>query len=234
MAQFAFNPAEIQVTSGATQLPVSDSSGWLVQIVSSKMWVKKDATEQDRRHPLLALTFQIIEGPHKGLTGTQRYAIYAENPEAARISSEHLAAIFRVTRTGAVAQSRGDTGIPELHKKPFRAIVGQQSNNPKYTEIKYVTGVNGESAASIPPVTGPAQRAPDDSAPPEDMMRAAQQSTPEQAPAQSGSYSPSPEHEPVTNGSGLGAPPPTEGTDNPAWAVGDAGRSTDDEPPSWA
>lgn len=138
----AYDPA----VAGVSQLPVSDAAGWPCVITASEMKETKDKTGG-----YLELTFQIIEGAHKGEEGSYRINLFNKNKTATDIAYRQLSAVCYCVGTLQVQDSA------QLHNKPLRAVVRLQKSaeaiEKGYTEIAGVLRIDGTApSASAPPV----------------------------------------------------------------------------------
>lgn len=140
-----FDATQIDPTQGAGQLPVSDGMGHLVVISAS---IAKETKE--KTGGLLELTLEIIDGPSKGASGPYRLNLWNNSPQAAEIAAKQLSAICHVTGVFQVNDSA------QLHGKPFRVVVGAQTD-PKYTQVNKVLDVNGNEPGK-PPTHQPTQQ----------------------------------------------------------------------------
>lgn len=136
-----FNARNIPPASvGVSQLPVSDPKlGHLVVITDSEVKPTKAGDGG-----LLELTCTIIDGEHKGASGTYRLNLWNPSEKARNIANAQMSALCHVTGVFDVQDSR------QLHDKPFRVIVALQKGNEEnknneagYTEIKGVKDANG-------------------------------------------------------------------------------------------
>ena len=152
MAQIQFDATQFApAIIGTGQLPVSDSHGWPVVIVSSEVKPTKSGTGG-----YIEFLLQIIEGEHEGDTGAYRVNLFNPSEEAKQIAQRQMSALCYVT--GVLKP----TDTAQLHNKPFRAIVGLQKNlkeGENYTEVKGVKDIEGDNP-SPKKVQAPASSAP--------------------------------------------------------------------------
>jgi len=147
-----FDPTQFPPATGTVPgLPISDSNGHVVQIVSSEMAMTRAGDGS-----YLALTMQILEGPHKGQTGVERLNLGNANPQTVEIAARQLSAYCAVCGVAQAFNYQNNCSI--LYHKPFRCIVGQQKGDSGYTEVREVRFLDGRKAnqggatqASAPP-----------------------------------------------------------------------------------
>jgi len=133
MAELQFNAQNYTpATPGVSQLPISDDMGHPVMIIKSEIVQTKD-----RESGVLNLTFQITEGAHAGASGLYRLNIYNKSEAASNIAMSQLSAICYVTGIFQI------TDTSQLHGIPFRALVRQQTDDNRYTEVYGVLDIAG-------------------------------------------------------------------------------------------
>lgn len=165
---FRFNAHEVEPAGVAqAQLPISGPEGLPVVITASEMTENKDKTGG-----FLKLDLTVIDGEHKGATGTYRLNLFNQNAKAVEIAYKQLSAICHAVNVFDVADSS------QLHNIPFRVVVGLQkdpeSAEKGYTEVKGVLYANG-SAIGKDGAPAAQQATP---APPQFQQQPAQQTPP--------------------------------------------------------
>jgi len=142
-------------TPGVQQLPVSDDMGHVVVISKSENALSK--TNPDCG--MINLNLTVIEGPHANSSGVYRINLYHTDETTARIAAEKLSAVCHVTDVFHDDGVEWDTSA--LHNIPFRALVREQPNNDKYTEVYGVLDTDGnlpgqqQAATSAPASVSP-------------------------------------------------------------------------------
>lgn len=125
----AFNAQQYDPTQGVGSLPIGKHP---VIIESSEVKANK---ANDGGY--LQLNLRIIDGPQQGTTGAYRLNLYHSNQQTVEIAHRQLSAICHVIGVFQVTDSS------QLHNLPFLIEVGQQKNDPQYTEVKKVFDMNG-------------------------------------------------------------------------------------------
>jgi hypothetical protein len=156
-------PAEI----GGGSLPVGEHA---VVITSDEA---KPTSNNDGG--MLVLKLEIIDGPHKGVTGVWRLNLWNPNPKAVEIAHRQLSAICH-----AVNEFNLPNDTKPLHHKPFLVVVGPQ-DDPKYTEVK---GAKKLPQGWQPQAGQPVQQQPQASGGWQPQGAQAQQQAPQQGTAQ--------------------------------------------------
>ena len=122
---------------GRSYFPISDSKGWLCQIVASE---GKETNAKDGTR--LELTLQGLEGPVQGRN--HDFSINVANPKqkAVEIGFGQMSAIAHVTGHIRVGNSA------EWHNKPFRVVIVSDATEqyPQATKVSKILDVNGNSA----------------------------------------------------------------------------------------
>lgn len=235
-----FDASQIEPSTGSAQFPVGRHP--VVIRSSSQQAVKDKPTEG-----MLLLQLEIIDGPHKGVTGPYRLNLWNSSQQAAEIASKQLSAICHVVGTHHLVDKVNMCS--ELFNKPFVIAVSQQTQNPQYTQIDGVVDMSGNPAkrgqlpsappqqqAPQQPAYAPQPQAPQQPAPTWQASQTQQQAAPPQQAApswgQPPSQAPNPSAPPTTAPS-WGAPPnaaPPAGQPpaQPSWAAPPAGAQ-----PSW-
>ncbi len=85
--------------------------------------------EADPKGNGLIVEYEVVDGPNKGSRSRVWYNTLHENPQTANIAKASLKRIADATGK-IISQSAPIKG------RVFSVIVGQQKNNPDYTEIK--------------------------------------------------------------------------------------------------
>ena len=85
--------------------------------------------EADPKGNGLIVEYEVVDGPNKGSRSRVWYNTLHENPQTANIAKASLKRIADATGK-PISQSAPIKG------RVFSVIVGQQKNNPDYTEIK--------------------------------------------------------------------------------------------------
>ena len=156
MAQLmtAFDATTIEPAGMSSSLPLSGPEGYGVIITNSELVPVKDKPQCG----MLALTLQIIDGEHKGDTGTYRLNLYSDNQQACQIAERQLSAICHAVNVFKIADSA------QLHNLPFRVVVGPQKvkageEDKGYTEVKGVLRMDGSQPGKPVGSAAPAQQA---------------------------------------------------------------------------
>jgi len=127
--------------SGGGCLPVSDSNGHLVQIVSSEMKSTKDGNGG-----MLVFEIEGMDGEAVGSSATFRLNLFNPSEKAVQIARADLAAICAVI---GVAPAPGNVDTSIFHGRPFRAVVVADSftntngETVNTTKIKRFLDANG-------------------------------------------------------------------------------------------
>ena len=155
MNGFSFNARNFDPTQGVPGLPVSDSNGHPVVITGAEL---KPTRNNDGM--FLEFMLSIFDGPAKGQSGAYRLNIVNNSKEAVDIAYKQLSAICHVTGVFDLNGPDPATAARALFNIPFRVVVGTQKNNPEYTEVKFITDINGnkpggQPAAAAAPVAMP-------------------------------------------------------------------------------
>lgn len=126
---------------------------YLVAIIKSEMRLTKNGTGKR-----LNLTFEVLDGPHKGRLFWDGLNVKNQNLKAEEIAKAQLSAICRAVDV----PTAGDSS--ELHDRPFMARVaiepdmnGKQQNRPKHFFPKQGAVL---TAMFVPPVQQPAKTQP--------------------------------------------------------------------------
>lgn len=134
-----FNAREVDPAQSGAQFPIGRHP--VIAKGSTRMGVKgKEQTDG-----MLGLSLEIIDGPHKGVSGIYRLNLWNSSEQARDIAAKQLSAICHVTNTPDLAD-QNNMGV-EFFGKPFMIIVSQQPQNPQYTQIDGVTDMAGNFAA---------------------------------------------------------------------------------------
>lgn len=156
MAQLmtAFDATVVEPAGMSSALPVSGPEGYGVIITNSELVPVKDKPQCG----MLALTLQIIDGEHKGDTGTYRLNLYSDNQQACQIAERQLSAICHAVNVFKIADSA------QLHNLPFRVVVGPQKvkageEDKGYTEVKGVLRMDGSQPGKPAGSAAPVQQA---------------------------------------------------------------------------
>lgn len=151
MVQYNFNAQTVAPSYGsAGGLPTNPdgSAAWYKVVMLSS-----DAKNNSKgTGGFIELTLACIDGPQKGITQTDRLNLHHPNPQVVEIANKQLSAYCHVTGKYMIS----DTA--ELHNIPFQIQVGQQKNDPQYTEIKKLADINGNEPGKTG--AGPQQQAP--------------------------------------------------------------------------
>lgn len=219
MAQLAapFNPQAVAPDEGGGGgLPVSDALGHLVVITNSEIKPNKENTGG-----YLEFTLSVIDGPAKGASGKDRLNLYNNSPQAVDIAQKRLSAYCH-----CIGEYNAIQDTQSLHNKPFRVIVGPQSD-PKYTEVKAIRDQHGNppTKAGSGPQQGMAQPAPQQA--PAQAWGGQPAQAPAAAPAWGGQQqqAPAPQPQPQPQpqatpwGQQAAAPAPTAPAQQPAWGA---------------
>jgi hypothetical protein len=192
-----FNPLAFDPATGSGGLPVG----------KYPVVIKRSAREitQDRTGAMLVCSLEIIDGPHKGITGVYRLNLWNANTQASEIAARQLSALCYVTQTWGL--SNLPEGV-ELWNKPFVVQVVLQKNaeaaEKGYTQVDSVYDMNGNAPVKQ---AGAPQQQPPQNAPPQQMpgqppqqgfapQQPQQPQQPYQQPAQQ-PYQPQPQQQPV-------------------------------------
>ena len=138
MAQFGFNPQEVEPQSDFAALPAGE---YLVMLTNSELKGFKTGTGT-----YLNLTNQVLDGPCKGRIIFDRANVTAVNPIAQEIGRRAISAICH-----AVGKPSADESS-ELHNIPYivRIIV---KTDPQYGDSNEVKGYKSASAGTKPVTT---------------------------------------------------------------------------------
>lgn len=136
MAQFGFNPQEVEPQADFAALPAGE---YLVMLTNSELKDTKAGTGT-----YLSLTNQVLDGAYKGRIIFDRTNVTASNPIAQEIGRRAISAICHAVGKPTANESS------ELHNIPYivRVVVG---TDPKYGDSNEVKGY--KSAAGAKPST---------------------------------------------------------------------------------
>jgi hypothetical protein len=200
-----FDPSQVAPTMGGSQnLPVSTNEGHPVVITGADWKQTLSGTGE-----MLQLQLEVIDGIHRGNTGTWNLNLKNANMTAVRIAIQELSCICH-----AVGHLSPLKAVDVLFNKPFRVVVGLQKGaeaaEKGYTEIKQVLRIDGSKLNK--PAQATQQPAPvQQFAPPVQQPALVQQfAPPVQQPALVQQFAP-----PVQQGV---APPVQQGQQLPPWA----------------
>lgn len=143
-----FDATTIDPAVGSSNFPIGRHP---VVIKGSTVTPTKDQTGG-----MLVFTCEIIDGPHKGVSGLYRLNLWNSNTQAAEIAAKQLSAICHVVGTFQLnAEPKG----AELFGKPFFVIVEKQKEND-YTQIVAVQDIQGNAPVKGQGPSAPQQQAP--------------------------------------------------------------------------
>jgi hypothetical protein len=133
-----FDPSQVAPTMGGSQnLPVSTNEGHPV-VITGADWKQT----QSGAGEMLQLQLEVIDGIHRGNTGTWNLNLKNANMTAVRIAIQELSCICH-----AVGHLSPLKAVDVLFNKPFRVVVGLQKGaeaaEKGYTEIKQVLRIDG-------------------------------------------------------------------------------------------
>lgn len=119
-----FDAAKVEPNSSGSPIPKGEYQ--VVMIESEKVEAKSGNGQ------MLKLSFQIVEGQHKGRKLTDRLNIWNSNAEAAKIAAGTLSAICRAVNV----YEPGDSS--ELHNRQLTAVVDvkAQPDGRVFNEVK--------------------------------------------------------------------------------------------------
>jgi hypothetical protein len=177
---------------------------------------------------LLFIGLEIMDGPHKGVTGQITLNIWNQNDQAKEIAGRQLSAICHATNT--IHLDAKPEGV-ELWGKYFILEMAQQKGDSKYTEIIGVYDVQGnapvKATAPAPAAAKPAFQPTPAAAPPAAAPPAAAGGWPGAAQAQpQPAQQPAPQFQQPANT----APQAAQAGGQPSWAQQPAAG----QQPAWA
>lgn len=133
-----FNPMDYDPSQSAGQLPVGQH---IVVVTGAEVKATKECTGG-----YLQLFLKVVQGESMGATGAWNLNLYNNSVKAVEIANKQMSALCYAIGVFAVINDAS-----QLFDKPFMVEVGQQKENPQYTEIKKILTVNGQDPKTVNP-----------------------------------------------------------------------------------
>lgn len=146
MAKIGFNANEVEPSTPFELLPVGK---YLAVAVASEMKPTKTGGGE-----YLQLTFEIVEGEHKGRKIFERLNIRNSNKQAEDIAMRALSALCRATGVMELEDSE------QLHDIPVVLDIGTEAGKGEYGPQNRIKGYSAAGGAAPQPAARPAYQAP--------------------------------------------------------------------------